>query len=234
MYCSYLCEVMHVVSSLQKQNVPRTSIRLFISFVCICTDLCRRWPPAQDFFPFKVYLLVVMAGGYPYDDIPKCNMNGGCSNLHNSQVSSEASYHVSENWPPESKILWSGFEVGIKVLTGGPDFQQCAVATLENPVVVAMIEYMGGPNIGRCSWDPLTTLIAVRGVAAGGCAECLDCDGRNSVDPKDGSNHWIFGEQSNQTYLVLKDIQAAEDAINTLLCQVPLFGTTSAPPCKGK
>ena len=184
--------------------------------------------------PFKVYLLAVMAGTYPYDDFPECNMSGGCCNQHNSQVSSEASYYVSENWPSESKILWSGFEVGVEVISGGPDFQQCDVATLQNPVVVAMIEYMGSPNVGRCSWDPLTTLIAVRGAEGGGCAECSDCVGRNSVDPNYGSNYWIFGEQSNQTYLVLEDIQAAEDAINSLLCQVPLLGPTPAPPLEGK
>ena len=175
-----------------------------------------------------------MAGTYPYDDFPECNMSGGCCNQHNSQVSAEASYYVSENWPAESKILWSGFEVGVDVITGGPEFQQCDVATFDNPVLVAMIEYFGGPNIGRCSWDPLTTLIAVRGAAAGGCAECSDCDGKNSVNPNSGSNEWLFGEQSNQTYLVLQDIQMAEDAINNLLCQFPLFGPTPAPPLEGK
>ena len=175
-----------------------------------------------------------MAGTYPYDDFPECNMSGGCCNQHNSQVSSESSYYVNENWPAESKILWSGFEVGVDVITGGPDFQQCEVATSDNPVVVAMIEYMGGPNIGRCSWDPLTTLIAVRGAMAGGCSECSDCHGRNYVDPNSGFNMWIFGKQSNQTYLVLQDNKVAEDAINNLLCQGPLFGFIPEPLLEGK
>ena len=170
-----------------------------------------------------------MAGTYPSSGIilSECNMSGGLpwplSNWHNKHVGSKASHYVSENWPTESKILWSGSEVGLRVVTGGPEFQQCEVATNENPVLVALVNYMGGPNKGRFSWDPLTTLIAVRGAAAGGCTECVNCDGRNSVNSFTGANNWVLGRGSNQTYLELEDAQVAENAINALLCQEPLL-----------
>ena len=43
---------------------------------------------------------------------------------------------------------------------------------------------------GRCSWDPLTTLLAVRGVSVHGMGmrECTDCDGVNTIDPRSGNN----------------------------------------------
>ena len=179
-----------------------------------------------------------MAGTYPESGIllSECNMSGGLpwplSNWHNKHVGSEASNYVSENWPAECKIMWSGFEVGFKVITGGPDFQQCEVATAENPVMAAIVTYMGGPNKGRFSWDPLTTLVAVRGAAAGGCAECSNCEGKNSVSPTSGANKWILGADSNQTYLVLQDAQIAENAINALLCQQPLLQTKDMPQDK--
>ena len=177
----------------------------------------------------QVFLLAAMAGTYPSSGIllSECNMSGGLpwplSNWHNKHVGSSASSYVSENWPAESKILWSGSEVGLRVVTGGSEFQECEVATNENPVLVALVTYMGGPNKGRFSWDPLTTLIAVRGTAAGGCAECGNCDGANSVNAFTGGNKWILGAKSNQSYLVLQDAEVAENAINSLLCQTPLL-----------
>ena len=55
-----------------------------------------------------------------------------------------------------------------------------------DPCAAALINYEGGPNRSRFSWDPLTTLVAVRGAAAGSTYECHGCagpkgccDGRN-------------------------------------------------------
>jgi hypothetical protein len=53
----------------------------------------------------------------------------------------------------------------------------------------------------RYSWDPLTTLVAVRGAAAGSTAECINCDGVNVIDPSNGFNKWQSGAKSNQTYV---------------------------------
>eukprot|EP01048_Picozoa_sp_COSAG05_P003680 COSAG05_NODE_176_length_14928_cov_75.109717_12_plen_89_part_00 len=63
----------------------------------------------------------------------------------------------------------------------------------------AIIKYEHGPNRPRNSWDPLTTLVAVRGAAAASTRECSDCDGRNLVDPHTGDNRWVPGPKANQT-----------------------------------
>ena len=165
----------------------------------------------------KVKLLVVMGGTYPGG--LECNLCGGASNLHNHLVASAASSYVAANWP--TRIIWSGFEVGFRVQSGGTGFQKCAVATATNPVRAAMVSYEHGENRSRYSWDPLTTLVAVRGAAAASCSECTDCDGKNVVDPISGSNKWVPGPKTNQTYLVLHDGMAVGAALDALLCQGP-------------
>ena len=89
------------------------------------------------------------------------------------------------------------------------------------PECQAMINYEGGPNKSRFSWDPLTTLVAVRGAEAVGTTECTNCAGKNVVDGKSGNNEWVPGPAANQTYLLLKDAAKASDAIDTLVCQPP-------------
>ena len=81
-----------------------------------------------------------------------------------------------------------------------------------------------GEEVDRNSWDPLTTLYAVRGAAAVSCEE-FGIGGRNEVK-EDGSNFWVEGEReiSNQSYLVLGDAEAAGDAIDELLCSPPASG----------
>ena len=68
----------------------------------------------------------------------------------------------------------------------------------------------------------LTTLVAVRGASRAGLgvAECANCSGANQVDP-DGSNRWVRGAATNQSYLVLDDADLAGRAIDALLCQPP-------------
>ena len=112
-----------------------------------------------------------MGGAYPHGY--ECNLMGGGSNKHNHEVAAAASSYVAAHWPPESKLIWSGFEVGFRVQTGGARFQKCKAATVANPCRGAMVNYEGGPDKSRYSWDPLTTLVAVRGPAAASTSECL-------------------------------------------------------------
>lgn len=86
-----------------------------------------------------------------------------------------------------------------------------------------MVITEGGPYKSRCSWDPLTTLVAVRGIeGVPSVAACTNCDGANKIDAASGNNEWVSGaNKSNQTYLVLKDAVAAGNALDELLCQWP-------------
>ena len=137
--------------------------------------------------------------------------------------------------PPEVKILYSGFDVGIQVHSGGA-LTECAPTS--NPCRAAYISYcehipgaschdlspevvcswafsnrllavaggctkaVKGAGRNRFSWDPLTTLVAVRGAspAGNGVHECTDCDGRNVVNATSGDNVWVPGPKTNQTY----------------------------------
>jgi hypothetical protein len=165
-----------------------------------------------------VSLLAVMGGAYPSGT--GCNLRGGWFNAHNHLVASEASSLVAREWP--GRIIWFGVEIGVKVTTGGEPFQKCKVATAANPILAAMLTYNKGVSSkGRFSWDPMTTLLAVRGPAAVGCAECSNCDGHNTIDPQHGNNRWVRGAKTNQSYVVLKDAKFAEEAIDGLLCQAP-------------
>jgi inosine-uridine nucleoside N-ribohydrolase len=177
----------------------------------------------------KVMVLAVMGGKYPTGGT-ECNLCGGGSNQHNHLVASAASSYVAANWPSESKLIWSGFEVGIEVQSGGAGFQKCAVATETSPIRAAMISYEHGPDKSRFSWDPLTTLVAVRGAVGGSCSECTNCNGKNVVDPSTGNNKWVLGAKTNQTYLVLHDAKVAGDVLDALLCQGPKAPTPAPPP----
>eukprot|EP00966_Prymnesium_polylepis_P316678 7317161-Prymnesium_polylepis.1 len=107
-------------------------------------------------------------------------------------------------------------------------------ASTGNPCRQAYIDYLGGPDKDRFSWDPLTTLVAVRGPdAVPGVEDCDDCNGRNEIWP-DCSNHWVEEEGSSQSYLRLRwdELHEAGAAIDSLLCQAPgrLYWSPPPPP----
>jgi inosine-uridine nucleoside N-ribohydrolase len=182
----------------------------------------------------KVMTLAVMGGAYPSG--AECNLMGGGKepdgSEHNHLVASAASSYVASHWPAESKLIWSGAEVGLRVQSGGAGFQQrCPeVASTSNPCAAAMINYEHGPDKSRFSWDPLTTLVAVKGAAAGSTKECTGCDGHNVIDPQTGHNHWVRGQKTNQTYLTLLDGKAAGDTLDELLCHASSLNPHPAPP----
>lgn len=179
----------------------------------------------------KVFRLAVMGAkfGSKYppssDGFPECNVCGGGRNAHNHDVASAASSFVASNWPSSSELIWSGFEVGFMIQSGGAGFQKCPVADASSPVKAAMVSYEGGPNKSRYSWDPLTTLVAVRSIAGvPSIAACTNCDGKNTINPHTGDNTWVPGPASNQTFLVLKDAESASKTLDQLLCQFPKHG----------
>merc|ERR1712080_459698 len=127
-----------------------------------------------------------MGGAYPSG--LECNLMGGGGQDH--KTGAAASGFVFSNIPDSVPILWSGFEVGVRVQSGAR-LSSCAPES--NPCRQAFIDYEHGPNKSRFSWDPLTTLAAALGNAPPGCSMCTQCDGKNFVDPKTGGNHWVPG-----------------------------------------
>ena len=175
-----------------------------------------------DLVTSKVKLLAVMGGKYPSSahTNAECNMCGcAWSRGNDALTASEAASYVVKNWPKSIRIQFSGFEIGIQVQSGGTPLSKMP---LNNPCRAAYINYEGGPNRSRYSWDPLNTLAAVRGYSGASCRECSNCSGYNTVDPKTGNNAWIPGAASNSTYLILEDAAAAESALDQLLTKPPI------------
>lgn len=202
-------------------SVAISSIGIFTNLEALLKSAPDEHSPLSgyDLVAQKVKILAVMGGKYPESNgQPECNFCG-CAHADEASAATAAAAtaYVTSHMPPEVKIIFSGFEVGVDVKSGG---RLTSCAPESNPCRAAMISYMG-PNKGRCSWDPLTTLVAVRGAANVSCSECTNCDGVNSVDGKTGNNEWVSGPTSNQTYLLIHDIEAAGAAIDDLLCQTP-------------
>ena len=177
----------------------------------------------------KVRRVAIMGGGYPHTTSRatgasgrfaggacECNFcaayNGGLDHA----AASEASSRVVAALPPTVEVIFSGVEVGLRVVTGAR-LSRCAPPS--SPCRQAFLDYEGGPSKGRFSWDPLTTLAAVRG--PGGVACTVEASGANTVDPASGGNRWVDGTPRNESYLILRDAHAAGQAIDELLCESP-------------
>lgn len=176
----------------------------------------------------KVKLLAVMGGEYPSSDgLPKgCNFCGcAFGDKASSATAAAAANFVMAEMPEGVKIIFVGDSLGRAVISGGL-LSACAPAG--NPCRQAYLDYAGTAGKGRYSWDLLTTLASVRGAQAVGLEECSNCTGFNWVDPTNGANTWISrpsraasSQTSKQVFLVLRDAQKAQDAIDSLLCDPP-------------
>ena len=83
-----------------------------------------------------------------------------------------------------------------------------------DPCRQAYIDHSGAGN-DRSSWDPATTLFAVRGASK---FYTLHSSGHNTISD-DGNNKWVDdGRKVNQSYLVLDvDPGVVKNAIDNLL-----------------
>ena len=170
----------------------------------------------------KVKQLFVMGGKYPSsaDAAPECNLCGcAWAGKRDADTSSAAAHWVVAHWPPSVRLVFSGFNIGVKVQSGGTPLSNMPA---DNPCRAAYVNYEGGPGKSRFSWDPLNTLAAVRGATAAHCSECYNCSGGvNTVDAATGANAWVAGSASNSSYLVLDDAVKAGAALDALLVRPP-------------
>ena len=196
----------------------------------------------------KVAVLAAMAGNYPQSGCGRhvrsgpcwleaeCNACGCFNDVDKASkaTAAAASSFVAANMPSSVRVIYLGFRDGDAVRTGAA-MESCAPSS--NPCRLALLDFRDragwgwGPG-GRSSYDPLTTLLAVRGVSREGMgfSECDDCDGVNYIDEANGANHWVAGPPSNQSYVVLQDRGIAQAALDALLCQGRLADRPSVPP----
>lgn len=223
-------EVPSAVEIYRKALASQPAHSVVISSIGLLTNLADllQSPPDKysklnglDLVAHKVKLVAAMAGQYPSSGpVAECNACG-CRNgasKHSAETAAAASRYVFANMPPEVKVIFLGFEVGLNVFSGGI-LSNCSAAS--NPCRAAFENFGNGPGVNRYSWDPLTTLMAVRGAAAASCAECTNCTGSNMISAINGRNTWTLGNASNQSYVVLKNATAAGLSIDSLLCQPP-------------
>ena len=135
----------------------------------------------------KVKKWVTMAGGFPV------------GNEANVKAHPSASSYVFQHWP--TPILFSGFEIGVKINTGSKVATQ---GTKGNPVQWAyeycLANYGKTPALDHPSYDHTAVLAAVRNpedyfyVVGKGTFICNE----------NGSNSWNADKNSNHSFLVHK------------------------------
>jgi len=163
----------------------------------------------------KVKSVFIMGGYYPESDLfSEFNFNCGENFMGDAEECFSSAKTAVSMMPPQVRMVFSGFEVGFGVMSGGA-LTSCAAE--DNPCRKAYIDVVG-TNHDRSSWDPLTLVAAVRGAAAVSCEE-TGVGGKNEV-LEDGNNFWINDVEggSNQTYLTLNDPVAPGLVIDELLC----------------
>ena len=196
------------------QQADHSVVVASVGMMTNLADLFRSGPDqyspldGHTLFTLKVRRIGVMAGEYPSGR--ECNMCGD----------SAASAFVFSHFPTSVSVFFLGGWVGSRIQTGAK-MSSCTSAS--NPCRQAYIEYLGGRDRGRSSWDPLTALVAVRGVSAARLGFCENCAGHNVVSDN-CFNVWTDGKYSNQTYVTLdpQNISRAADEVDQLLCQLPL------------
>ena len=173
----------------------------------------------------KVRLLSVTGGAYPEGF--ECNF---CATLQTP--------YVIEHMPKGLTVKYLGFDIGMEEATWhGAALTTCSSPT--NPCRQAYIDYLGGPYKKRNSWDPITTLIAVRGTdGVPGIDDCPAnnnvCRGHNSINP-DCTSTWVPHSDSNHTYVSLtfndrRKIESIGSEIDRLICQRPHVKPPPLPP----
>ena len=170
----------------------------------------------------KVKLVAMMGGYYPSSPKSEFNFDCGKGQMVEEDECRGSTKFVVDNMPSSVKFVFSGFELGV-IVNSGAALTNCAPDN--NPCRKAYIDYRG-PDKDRYSWDPVTTLYAVRGLAAINSTEA-GRGGRNDVD-SEGNNKWVqSSDSSSQSYLVLA--QGAEGdlgrTLDALYCAPPKKGS---------
>lgn len=152
----------------------------------------------------KVKQLVCMAGKFP---------SGWEFNV---MKDAPASKNVYDNWP--TKIILSGFEIGVKIKAGLPLINNKTISNSPvKDVFRISIPMAKEDSLGRCSWDETAVLIAIRGYSQWYTLH----NGKMKV-AHDGSDAWD-DSANGQAYIVEKvNHTVVQDLINQLIMHQPV------------
>jgi pyrimidine-specific ribonucleoside hydrolase len=135
----------------------------------------------------KVKLLVCMAGKFP------------AGYEFNVKEDAAASQLVFNNW--ETPIIFSGFEIGMKIKTGLPLINNAAIQNSPVKDVFSIsIPKDAEDSAGRCSWDETAVLVAIKGYSPWytlkqGKME-VAADGRNTWNEKGKGQFYLTENRS--------------------------------------
>lgn len=142
----------------------------------------------------KVKRLVSMAAHFPQ------------GREFNVFIDAPASKVVFEQWPTE--IVFSGFEIGEKILTGKSVIQMPVEnSPVKDAYSLSMAE---GDKEGRMSWDQTTVLVAIKGYESYYTVE----RGTVRLTDDEGSNDWTPSETG--THLRLIEKMSVADVTTTI------------------
>ncbi len=178
-----------VLASQKDQSVVIVTVGFLSNLSALLQSQPDRYSPltGKELVAMKVKKWVAMAGGFPE------------GNEFNINQHASASVDVIKNWP--TPILFSGFEIGVKIMTG---HQVATFGSKDSPVHWAykycLSNYEKRQSENRNSWDHTAVLCAVRNpedyfyLIGGGTFTCFP----------DGSNGWNPDQNSNHSFLVHK------------------------------
>ncbi len=148
----------------------------------------------------KVGKLWAMAGKWDED-------GGKEYNIANNVHSAESAKLVAEKFP--CPVTYLGFEAGVSVITGGRD-----IIKNKNDALYISMEAHGSTE-GRCSWDPMTAMMALYGDEEE--AGYTPVFGEIEID-KEGRNYFKKNISSDRCYVVKKsDDDFYEEQINSII-----------------
>jgi hypothetical protein len=127
-----------------------------------------------------------------------------------------ASKNVYDNWP--TKIIFSGFEIGVKIKAGLPLIANKTISNSPVKDVFKMsIPMAREDSLGRSSWDETAVLIAIKGYSQWYTLH----NGKMKV-AADGSNTWDDAANGH-AYIVEKvNYTVVQDLINQLIMHQPV------------
>jgi len=152
----------------------------------------------------KVKQLVCMAGRFP------------TGKEYNVDQDAAASQYTFSNWP--THILFSGFEIGMKIKTGLPLIHNKAIRNSPVKNVFSIcIPQAAGDSAGRMSWDETAVLAAVKGFQPYYHLEY----GHIEV-AADGSNTWSNGGKQHAHLVEVVSPEIVQSYINKLIMHQPV------------
>ncbi len=187
---------------------PDTSVTIVtVGFLTNLSALLDSEPDAEsplsgkDLVSQKVRRLVSMAGKFP---------EGREFNVY---IDSTAAEKVFSQWPTE--VIFSGFEIGQKVITGLPLINDPSVDTPVKAAYAKALPHWKSDSLGRNSWDQTAVLVAIKG------ADPYYSLKRGRYISKGGNNGWFDDPNGPHAYLTEKmPVQQVTDIIERLMHHV--------------